>query len=126
IQTDRYRGRGRGQERDQRQPQVLACLGDDAAGAGPVGRVQQPLPDRGDHARTARNQGVSSRVTARMSRSNTRASSTQPSTPITIGPIAEREKPSVNSSPSWETPMRAATETIEMLLTAATRSPAEI
>ena len=38
--------------------------------------------------------------------------------------MALRLNPSVNSIPSWLTPMRAAMETIETLLTAATRRPA--
>ena len=46
--------------------------------------------------------------------------------PTTIGSRKLRAKPSVNSEPSWATPMIAATLTMLTLLTAATRIPAEM
>ena len=46
--------------------------------------------------------------------------------PTTIGSVKSRRNPSVNSEPSWGTPMMAATLTMLTLLTAATRMPAEM
>ena len=58
-----------------------------------------------------------------MTRSKRKASRTHATIPTTIGSMKPVEKPSVNRVPSWGIPMRAATLTMDTLLTAATRRP---
>src|SRR5690606_25214232 len=126
-QPDGHRHERGRQQRDEGVAQVRGRLRQDAPAAAPAGGVGEPLP-RQQHLvhveLPGRSHGVTSRDSSAITASSRRASTTQASTPTTIGPMALRLKPSVNSEPSWLTPTSAAMETIETLLTAATRRPA--